>query len=47
MEEVYKEFARMDIATVSGPAIMKALEHSDLQMTMHYVSLGKSHIRDY
>jgi len=25
---------------------MKALWHSDLQMTMHYVSLGKSHIRD-
>jgi len=27
-------------------AIMKALGHSDLQMTTHYVSLGKSHIRD-
>jgi hypothetical protein len=27
-------------------AIMKALGHSDLQMTMHYVSLGKSHIRE-
>jgi hypothetical protein len=25
--------------------IMKA-GHSDLQMTMHYVSLGKSHIRE-
>jgi integrase len=27
-------------------AIMKALGHSDLQMTMHYVSLGKNHIRE-
>jgi len=26
--------------------IMMALGHSDLQMTMHYVSLGKSHIRE-
>jgi hypothetical protein len=25
---------------------MKALGHSDPQMTMHYVSLGKSHIRE-
>jgi integrase len=28
-------------------AIMKALGHSDLQMTMHYVSPGKSNIREY
>jgi hypothetical protein len=25
---------------------MMALGHSDPQMTMHYVSLGKSHIRE-
>jgi integrase len=27
-------------------AIMKAMGHSDLQMTMHYVSLGENHIRE-
>ena len=27
-------------------AIMKVLGQADLQMTMHYVSLGKSHIRE-
>jgi integrase len=36
----------MGMAGADPFAIMKALGHSDLQMTMHYVSLGKSHIRD-
>ena len=27
-------------------ALMKALGYLDLQMTMHYVSIGKSHIRE-
>ena len=36
----------MAMAGADPFAIMKALGHSDLQMTMHYVSLGKSHIRE-
>lgn len=36
----------MGMAGADPFAIMKALGHSDLQMTMHYVSLGKSHIRE-
>jgi integrase len=38
--------SQMGMAGADPFAIMKALGHSDLQMTMHYVSLGKSHIRD-
>jgi integrase len=36
----------MAMAGADPFAIMKAMGHSDLQMTMHYVSLGKSHIRE-
>jgi integrase len=36
----------MGMAGADPFAIMKALGHSDPQMTMHYVSLGKSHIRE-
>jgi integrase len=36
----------MGMAGADPFAIMKALGHSDMQMTMHYVSLGKSHIRE-
>jgi integrase len=38
--------SQMGMAGADPFAIMKALGHSDLQMTMHYVSLGKSHIRE-
>jgi integrase len=36
----------MAMAGADPFAIMKAMGHTDLQMTMHYVSLGKSHIRE-
>lgn len=36
----------MTMAGADPFTIMKALGNSDLQMTMHYVSLGKSHIRE-
>jgi integrase len=38
--------SQMGMAGADPFAIMKALGHSDPQMTMHYVSLGKSHIRE-
>ena len=36
----------MAMAEADPFAMMKALGHSDLQMTMQYVSLGKNHIRE-
>jgi integrase len=36
----------MAMAGANPFAIMKALGHADIQTTMIYVSLGKSHIRD-
>ena len=37
---------QMVMAGANPFAIQKAMGHSDLQMTMYYVSLGKSHIRE-